>query len=229
MRTAELQQRLISLGCNPGPVDGIYGTKTEEAVFDALDTYCPPDLAPPIEAAPPPSGEALIPPDWMPNAKAVRIVCHWTAGAHTANETDREHYHILIEGSGKLVRGDHTIADNDSTGDGDYAAHTASLNTGSIGVSLCAMAGATESPFSAGKYPITDAQWQILPQVVAELCAAYSIPVTRETVLSHGEVQPTLGVIQSGKWDYAWRPGMTDTGDPIVIGEEIRAAVQAKL
>jgi hypothetical protein len=44
---------------------------------------------------------------------------------------------------------------------------------------------------------------------IAQLCDVYGIPVTPETVLSHGEVQTTLGIAQSGKWDFtrlAWNP-----------------------
>lgn len=69
-----------------------------------------------------------------------RIVCHWTAGSHKASALDRTHYHILIEDDGNLVRGTHPISDNVSTADGNYAAHTRRLNTGSIGVSVCCMA-----------------------------------------------------------------------------------------
>ncbi len=52
-----------------------------------------------------------------------------------------------------MVRGDHTIADNVNTADDDYAAHTRSCNAG---VSLACMAGAVESPFHAGKFPMTE-------------------------------------------------------------------------
>ena len=135
-----------------------------------------------------------------------RIICHWTAGAYSANATDLNYYHILIEGDGELRRGVYSIKDNVFTGDGKYAAHTKNCNTGSIGVSLCCMAGAVENPFNAGKFPMTETQWHTLTAVVAELCHAYSIPVTSGTVLSHAEVQGTLGIAQSGKWDYTGSP-----------------------
>jgi hypothetical protein len=39
----------------------------------------------------------------------------------------------------------------------------------------------------------------------------YKIPVTPRTVLSHAEVQPTLGIKQNGKWDFtelSFRPSL---------------------
>jgi hypothetical protein len=211
MRTAELQSRLRALGLDPGPTDGVYGPMTEEAVFDALDLWAP-ELEEP---------EGIIPPEWMPACDMERIITHWTAGAHKANSTDMASYHILIEGDGKLIRGSYSIKDNADTSDGRYAAHTKNCNTGSIGVSLCCMAGATESPFNAGAYPMTAKQWDVLSTAVAELCNNYSIPVGPSTVLTHAEVQGTLGIAQSGKWDFtrlAFDPttvGATDCGDKL--------------
>jgi hypothetical protein len=217
MRTAELQSRLRALGFDPGASDGIYGELTEEAVFDALDKYTPP-----VELA-----EGLVPLEWMPACGMERVICHWTAGAHQASEHDREFYHMLIEADGNLIRGFYSIKDNVSTSDGIYAAHTKNCNTGSIGVSLCCMAGAIENPFSAGAYPMTETQWRTLAEVVAQLCSTYSIPVSRETVLSHAEVQGTLGIAQSGKIDIMWIPGMTQMDDALAIGDQFRKNVSA--
>lgn len=131
-----------------------------------------------------------------------RVIVHWTAGAHRASGLDRSHYHILIEGDGKFVRGIPSIDLNDARGvKPGYAAHTLNCNTGSIGVSLCCMAGAVESPFKAGSAPMTRKQWDTLPAVLADLCRRYSIPVTPRTVLSHAEVQGALRIKQRGKWD----------------------------
>ena len=113
-----------------------------------------------------------------------------------------------------MIKGIPSIALNDAGGaKKGYAAHTLNCNTGSIGVALCCMAGAVESPFNPGKAPMTVAQWQTLPRVVAELCRRYSIPVTPKTVLSHAEVQANLGIKQKGKWDIS-RLGF----DPAVVG-----------
>jgi N-acetyl-anhydromuramyl-L-alanine amidase AmpD len=110
-------------------------------------------------------------------------------GAEATRRTPptKEHYHILIEGDGKLVRDDHSIADDAAPVRGGYTAHTLNCNTGSIGVSLCCMAGAKENPFDPGKFPMTREQWRRLAEVVADLYRRYEIPVTRATVLSHAD------------------------------------------
>ena len=160
-----------------------------------------------------------------------RIIWHWTAGGHKANETDRRHYHIIIQGDGSIVRGNSPISANahiSNPNDGNtYAAHTRGLNTGSIGVAVAAMRGAKESPFDAGPSPITPAQVDALVRVTADLCKGYGIAVTEKTVLSHAEVQPRLGVRQRAKWDISWIPGMTRAGDPLAIGDGLRDRVRA--
>jgi N-acetyl-anhydromuramyl-L-alanine amidase AmpD len=158
-----------------------------------------------------------------------RIIAHWSAGAHKASALDKEHYHIIIEGDGTVVKGDHDISDNVNTADDDYAAHTRACNTGSIGVSLACMAGATENPFKAGRYPMTKTQWDVAMEVIAQLADFYKIPVTNKTVLSHAEVQPNLGIQQAGKWDFT-RLGF----DPSVVGakacgDKMRAEVKAHI
>ena len=150
-----------------------------------------------------------IPVSWLPDVAMKRIIIHWTAGAHKANSIDRSHYHILVEGDGKLVKGTHSIADNVNTRDGRYAAHTLGCNTSSIGVSMCCMAGCREKPFYAGTHPMTEKQWYTCMNVCAILCQKYSIPVTAQTVLNHGEVQHNLGIAQRGKWDALVLPWAT--------------------
>jgi hypothetical protein len=156
-----------------------------------------------------------------------RIIIHWTAGGHTPSNLDRGHYHFIIAGDGSVVPGKWPVAANAkaTAGRTDYAAHTRNCNTGSIGVAVAAMAGAVERPFNAGKSPITQAQMTALAALCRDLAAKYKIPVTRETVLSHAEVQPTLGIKQKGKWDIAWLPGMKAPGDPVAVGDKIRAMV----
>ncbi|MCW5695765.1 MAG: N-acetylmuramoyl-L-alanine amidase [Bauldia sp.] len=170
-----------------------------------------------------------IPTGWMPPAAAKRIIVHWTAGAWKASAVDREHYHIMIEDDGNLVLGDRSIADNDSTADGRYAAHTRNCNTGSISVAVCAMAGAVERPFSAGKYPITAVQWATLAEVCAQLAKRYGIPVQRDRILSHAEVQPTLGIAQAGKWDIAVLPFDRSISGAIPVGDRLREMIRARL
>jgi hypothetical protein len=143
----------------------------------------------------------LINPKWLPEAKMQRIIFHWTAGASTASDDDKQHYHFLIEGDGKLVRGHHPVDANENTRDRVYAAHTRMCNTGSIGVAVCGMADSRERPFDPGNYPISHAQYEVACRIIAELCIAYQIPVSSKTVLNHGEVEKNLGIRQRGKWD----------------------------
>lgn len=223
----DVQRALIARGYSLAPygADGEIGPTTCSAILDALSkipvtTTIPPKVVNPVSA---------VPLDWMPWAKMQRIIVHWTGGANKASGLDKEHYHILIEGDGNLVRGTHTIADNESAADGRYAAHTRGCNTGSIGVSLCGMAGAKESPFNAGSQPITAKQWGVLAGILSDLCRRYAINPGPTTVLSHAEVQGTLGIAQNGKWDIATLPFDPGIKGAKAIGDQMRAAVKARL
>lgn len=172
---------------------------------------------------------SIVPAGWMQPVKMTRIVLHWSAGAWKASELDKEHYHIIVENDGNIVRGDHTISDNVNTADDDYAAHTRGCNSGAIGVSMACMAGAIESPFKAGKFPMTETQWNRAITVIAELARFYKIPVTDKTILSHAEVQKNLGIQQAGKWDVSRLPFDSKTVGAKACGDKMRAAVKALL
>lgn len=156
-----------------------------------------------------------------------RIIWHWTAGGHTPSNLDKGHYHFLIDGAGGVHRGKWPVEANANPVPGQYAAHTLNCNTGSIGVALAAMAGAVERPFDAGRAPITPAQVSALVALSRKLGAQYGIPVSRTTMLSHAEVQPTLKIKQRGKWDIAWLPGMDQPGDPVKVGDHLRGLVSS--
>lgn len=205
----EFQKLLIQHGysCGPYGADGYWGPATEGACKGWFDDG--EDLSlPPV---PPPVMGNIVPPAWMSVCMMTYITLHWTAGVYEASAHDKECYHILILPDGTLVRGDHPISANVSTGDDDYAAHTNQANTKNIGIACCGMAGAVENPFNAGKYPITEVQWVTSAKVAAELGLFYSIKPDRTKMLSHGEWQSTNGVPQSGKWDInklPWSPGL---------------------
>jgi hypothetical protein len=156
-----------------------------------------------------------------------RIIWHWSAGAHTPSDLDKQHYHFIIDGAGKVHPGKFAPEANEKPQKGKYAAHTLNCNTGSIGIAVAAMAGAVERPFNAGSHPITPAQVDALVTLSRKLGAQYGIPVTPETMLSHAEVQPVLGIKQRGKWDIAWLPGMAIPGDPVAVGNKLRARVKS--
>ncbi|SMO93974.1 N-acetylmuramoyl-L-alanine amidase [Paracoccus laeviglucosivorans] len=166
----------------------------------------------------------------LPPARATRIILHWTGGSARASELDRQHYHFCIEQSGDIVAGNRSIADNDSTQDGRYAAHTLNCNTRAIGVALCGMAGAVEKPFHPGRAPIVERQITVLAALVARLCQHYDIPVTPETVLGHGEVYTNLNIKQKGKWDplvLPWRPDLSKRDTGAFLRAEISRALTA--
>lgn len=172
----------------------------------------------------------IVPAAWMPEAKIVRVIFHWTAGTHKATEFDRGHYHVLVEADGKAVRGIPVISGNSAVNPkGKIAHHTLNTNTGSAGVSACCMGGAEESPFKAGKYPLTRAQWQALALVIADICERYKIPVTARTVLSHAEVQGTLNIKQRGKWDFTRLAFDPSVKGPKACGDHMRSLVDAAL
>lgn len=223
----DVQRALLARGYDIGNsgADGEIGPATLNAVLSMLRLI-------PAVASPPPAPSVpigVVPADWMPWCKMQRIIVHWSAGANKASALDKEHYHLIIEGDGHLVRGDRSIADNVSTADGVYAAHTLNCNAGSIGVSLAGMAGAVESPFAPGRTPITVQQWRMLPGVLADLCRRYSINPAATTVLSHAEVQGTLGIKQKGKWDIARLPFEPALIGAKAIGDQFRAATRALL
>lgn len=166
----------------------------------------------------------------MSKGKLRRIHIHWTGGTHRTNAIEREAYHILIEGDGREVLGVHRPEANIDLSDGKpYAAHTGGANTGAIGVALCAMHGAVERPFQPGHTPITAAQVTALATTVATLCESYDIPVRPNTVLTHAEVQKTLGVRQRNKWDITWLPHMDGPGDPHAVGDFLRGLIADQL
>lgn len=244
MDTTALQRALLSLGFPVGKAgaDGLWGADTRAGMqafqrSRGLTVTTSPDVvtiaalqAAVAERAEPRSTTGVVPADWMPAARIERIIVHWTAGAHKASGLDKSHYHILIEADGKLVRGTPSIALNDARGaKAGYAAHTLNCNTGSIGVSLCCMAGAIESPFKAGSAPMTAVQWCALPFVLADLCRRYGISVTPRTVLSHAEVQGTLGIKQRGKWDITRLAHYPSLVGAKACGDAFRAATTVLL
>jgi hypothetical protein len=169
----------------------------------------------------------LIKPEWMPDCRMDRIILHHTGGAHAASSLDKAHYHFLVEGNGNILRGDQPVCANADPIRGEYAAHTARLNTGSIGVAACAMLNAT--PRDGGRHPILPLQFTLMCEVAAELCRRYRIAVSPTTVLAHGEVDTNLGAYKTpGKWDPLFLPFLP-TLTPREVGEHWRGRIREAL
>ena len=207
MDTRSVQAWVAAHGIDVGPIDGKWGPKTKKGVAQYNERYS--DQTP------------------LGRRKMWRIVMHWTAGGGVPNATDRKHYHVIVADDATVTMGDLKPEANINTADGQYAAHTRALNTGSIGISMAAMALATERPFNAGAYPITERQLDAFVNEVADLAETYDIPISKYTVLSHSEVQTTLNVRQRGKWDINWLPGMVEPGGPVEVGDELRRRIIA--
>ena len=115
-----------------------------------------------------------------------RIIIHWTASSYTPNATDLEHYHFLIDGEGKVIKGKYKPEDNLNCNDGKYAAHCGGGNTGAIGIALCGMAG-YKNPTYIGHFPLKQIQFERAFKLAAELCKTYNIPISAQTVFTHYE------------------------------------------
>ena len=162
----------------------------------------------------------------MPVSRPQRIVMHWTAGKYKQSSSDYEKYHEVVEGNGRRKLCKRRPEANNDTGDGDYAAHVRAKNTGSIGLAMCCMQDAKERPFDAGDYPMTETQLEVFIDMVAEYAETYDIPIDRRHVLSHEEVDVTLGVSQD-KWDIMWLPDMDEADDVVVVGDRLRERIIA--
>lgn len=156
-----------------------------------------------------------------------RSITHWTGGGGRASTVDKQHYHRITEFDGNTVAGNEKIEDNVVTSDDDYAAHTLNLNTGSAGFAMAGMLNATEDPFDPGPQPINERQFEAHCKMLAEFHSSYGIPITRETCLTHAEVQPTLGVKQRGKWDITRLVFKPDLRGPLQVGDYMRERVKS--
>lgn len=161
-----------------------------------------------------------------------RIIWHHTGGGYRPSQDDLRAYHFLIDGDGAVHRGLHPVLANApgrALRAGQYAAHCLNLNSGAIGVSVCAMRnGVWQAPYA--NTPVRPVQISAMLELTAELCEDYRIPVTQRTTLSHAEVEPTLGVKQRNKWDFDYDPLQVITRrDPVLIGDSLRSELSRLL
>lgn len=103
-----------------------------------------------------------------------KIYLHWTAGRYGQKYDD---YHINIDQNGSIY-----VSTDDFS---ETLNHTWRRNTGSIGVALCCAYGAGSQDL--GDYPPTKDQIEVMAEVIAVLCTALGLPITKMYVLTHGE------------------------------------------
>lgn len=158
-----------------------------------------------------------------------RIILHWTGGGAKASQFEREHYHYLVEQTGKIVEGFRVAANMRKVSSrAPYAAHTKGFNSFSVGVSFCGMAGVNSlAEWNAGKHgrvPLLEAQMISGCRFVGQLCSAWGLPVKESTVFTHAEAERLHDVDQNGKWDIdvlAFLPSLS----PAQVGAWIRNQV----
>lgn len=157
-----------------------------------------------------------------------RLVIHWTAGGPRPSPYEKTRYHFLIDQDGERHEGDMPPEANKSPLGAGYVRHAGGFNSDSIGISLCGMLNATESPFNAGPYPITAEQVGEAAKLAAELCVIYGISVTPATVLMHAEILPRFG---RGvyKWDVTWWQGLAKSISATDAGDYFRGMVTREL
>lgn len=170
----------------------------------------------------------ILNPSRLARVPMTAIVEHWTAGGHKANSVDRRSYHVITEGDGAVVYGVDIALNSGGTKTG-YAAHTRNANTNRVGHSMAGMMGAAESPWNPGSAPLTKRQWDNHVLAAADLCEFYRIAVARDKLLFHAEVQSTLGIVQSGKWDVIRLPFDDSVRGAHVIGDRFRDEVLTAL
>jgi hypothetical protein len=165
--------------------------------------------------------------------KTFGVTWHWTAGADGVNDVEKDFYNFITNRQGITVPGDFPpeaqTPSNIKRGSNFYAAHTLNANSYRIGHAADAMAGAQERPLNWGTAPLTEIQITEMMRFTAGLVRVYKLKISRETLLSHAEIEPTLGIKQRQKWDIMCLPGDTKVRDPVEVGDILRSIVQKAL
>jgi len=182
------------------------------------------------------------------NAK--RVILHWTAGGHLATREEKLRYNYLCEHLAgetdepeddwaRVVGGvppERNLRNLDPRRDlpaheepaSGYAAHTADMNSWSLGVALCGMRGAVDRRPSPGVYwgaaPITVQQLRALFGTLVSLLAMHNLEPVPEQLFTHYEAEILHGVDQvpkgpgTWKWDITAIPHRQDLGKDEVGG-----------
>ncbi len=141
-----------------------------------------------------------------------RVVMHWTADRYTKCYDD---YHFCIVYD-KAKKKAHVVKTLQLTQKGMHAYH---FNTGSLGVSFCAMVGATQEDY--GECPVVGEMVEVGSQFVAELLALTGLdprtvgklPGLQAHLLDHFQIDRVIE--KSGRWDIVplWKDFVTRVQD----------------
>jgi hypothetical protein len=160
------------------------------------------------------------------------ISLHWTAHDY---EAVFPAYHFCLRGVSEIeVVATHDLRANMRdvrlAPERPYAAHTAGRNSWSIGLAVCAMAGARPSDF--GAFPLLPGQIDALCVVAGRLAAAYGIPLA--AIRTHAEAALEDGYFGADGDDRRWDVArLAPAPEPLapdeagLTGERLRARIAA--
>ena len=137
---------------------------------------------------------------------------------------EKECYHYLIDSLGKIHLGKFKPEANLICKTGMYAPHTGGGNTGSIGVSMCAMAD-FKNEKNQGHFPITRTQFEATMKLCSDLAKKYNIKVAPDTVMTHYEFgQKNPNTTSYGKIDIIFLPPY-----PWIDRDDIGSFIRSKI
>ena len=103
-----------------------------------------------------------------------KIYLHWTAGHY--GQYYLNDYHIAIDADGSIY------VDHDFD---EVLAHTYHRNSGAVGITLACCVGATSD--NLGSEPPTNAQIEVMAQVIVAVADGLWLTIDKNHVLTHGE------------------------------------------
>lgn len=130
----------------------------------------------------PPFKKCLGGPEIPSSTKGDIIIFHWTAGGYNAVYPNKYNYNI--KGDGSIVKG-------------PGGNHAVNRNDNSIGVTICAGGGRSDSSKYPNDnvlgtntfkdYPIRQVQYDAMITLIAQLAKDNNIPVDKDHIMSHAE------------------------------------------
>ena len=183
-----------------------------------------------LKAVAPSSSQSVTPYNASGGNKNRKMFLHWTAGGYN---TPYSYYHTTFLGSGKAVRYTPYGKDKNS--------HTAGANSGSIGLSVAAMAGPNnQERASTWPTPPTSAQMDAMVTEAAQIALdwGWDASTVDKNVRTHGEWEreaTSTGVLSGGpqRWDLdKLKPSDPNINVSRVLshgGNTLRSRIKAKM